>query len=677
MDNFSIAYSVAASRPSTWDLGWLVKKIDTDLWFTANQKLYKYDGSTFTEVWDAAAVNSEFIIRSIEKYGTDYFIGLSGNSGLGRIYKYDGSTFTLVWNIGYDSVDDLVVFGGNLWGVVNVGGVSYAVLKYDGSNFTTQDTASETYRGLTVYNSELYLNSDVALYKLVGSSFETASADPVGTYITVFDNKIFGFKTDSIYSFDGQNRVLVYSFASSRIAHSIIAGSEKLYLLLRDLSTDIYTLHTFDAAGNLLNSSSESAKQYVYTFKNLAVFDDHLYLLRSRLSGFEADQIDLLVSDFLVDNEPLITPGFELPKIQSVRFVKEGTPQNFENTLFENMSWGAVQNPGYKIKLLTSDEITVQWRTDAPVSVVRLFDSSDQQVGADISATKTVDNTGINDVQNVWLQNGGSNQTTVIFAAGQLPEWAIVGQSVDILNTDIDGTYDIVSVDEFAGTLNIDATYTPATQTVAGTISVTYDKDEFDVYEATVNFTTQGATAGEYYLKIVLGGAGYEDVELISEPIDLQNSHPGTLIIQCTNQDNAFGVDYSNDIMHLFRVPGVFRRTSFPSTKSVMRAASGSLIKLRSRVNMQVLFQTDNLPYWLHRFLAIAFEHDYFSINGVEYQTEDQYSVEHIDYYSLAPGSITLELVETDNINSTDSGGSVEPSGTVLEINGKVLSIDE
>lgn len=411
-------------------------------------------------------------------------------------------------------------------------------------------------------------------------------------------------------------------------------------------------------------------------------------------SGLPPDTYTIEVKDLITEQtlnlfetitEPTPTPPqggthFFVPKMQSLTFVQKDsdnpddceTFQTLDNTLFCEEVFEGMQNPGYFQKVAKCDVFPIQWESDFPDHVVSLRKISDDSVISTYPAILKEQNTGIESIYPMTLQNHGGGKTRAYFNIGGIPIPLNVGDSMSIINNadGFNGDYAIESIqdDELQGTqyLVINKNYAIVAPSSAADGKFITNMQDFNIYEALVNDLAAKAD-GNYYFTIEASSSEVSK-EAISEPIYLTTQHEGTNLVEFRCFDNAFDVTYTTGITNRIRVESRFFKRRPSGTRVVLRNSDESIVKVSARKRRGILFEAWQLPPYMHEKLSVVFDCDVIKINGVEYQTDLSYQdPNYIERYALSNSSIVLEQVKWfKKINSNDLGGVDQDTGFII-----------
>jgi hypothetical protein len=143
---------------------------------------------------------------------------------------------------------------------------------------------------------------------------------------------------------------------------------------------------------------------------------------------------------------------------------------------------------------------------------------------------------------------------------------------------------------------------------------------------------------GHYKIYFTDGGLTYE-----SDCLHLKTEHDCTKLLTWSNNDTAFGFDFTEDFTQSLRVNSKMWQPSYKKTKEVFEDSQGNLSILRSSTKKVELLTVSEMPQYLHDALAIGVEHDNFSIDGIPYVVEDEeYTPSWRKSSQLAPVEISV-----------------------------------
>ena len=171
---------------------------------------------------------------------------------------------------------------------------------------------------------------------------------------------------------------------------------------------------------------------------------------------------------------------------------------------------------------------------------------------------------------------------------------------------------------------------------------------EWDV--VMTSFTT------ESYITVVQGSDSWQSEPFIGDSTlltDLNNNE--YLKIEYANIDNAFSLDFSNDITFTIYIPSTLKDYSTEGESSVYDNQS-ELTKLKETVQRVFIFKTLEIPRYIAETLKLASAMDSFVVNGVSYIREEQPEINPVDGSNFVEFSMTLSDKEYLGVNTHDIG---------------------
>jgi len=172
------------------------------------------------------------------------------------------------------------------------------------------------------------------------------------------------------------------------------------------------------------------------------------------------------------------------------------------------------------------------------------------------------------------------------------------------------------------------------------------------------------------YIEVVQGTDNYisEPFEASSELLyELQNGK--ALMLEYSNEDNAFGIDFSTDITFKLYVESILKDYEFGGDSSVYDNQD-ELTKLKETAVRLLNFRTLHIPRYLSEIIRLASSCDYFVVNGVSYVREDLPEVEPVDGNNLVEYTMVLNDKEYLGVNSHDIGFDCD---TVTTTGGEIM----
>ena len=103
---------------------------------------------------------------------------------------------------------------------------------------------------------------------------------------------------------------------------------------------------------------------------------------------------------------------------------------------------------------------------------------------------------------------------------------------------------------------------------------------------------------------------------------------------QCTNDRTEFGFPYYITYSYnQLRLPVLLKEPQFPEESVIYKDRNGVRRVLSASIDFEYTLETDFMPVEWHQNLVIALGHDYFYIEGVQYQKNGEYEVNYEDEY--------------------------------------------
>jgi len=119
-------------------------------------------------------------------------------------------------------------------------------------------------------------------------------------------------------------------------------------------------------------------------------------------------------------------------------------------------------------------------------------------------------------------------------------------------------------------------------------------------------------------------------IEYKSDCLDIRDSHDCTTLIEYSNNRNFAGLIYQNvspEQTFNIRVPAIFFHEQFPEEDEAMELTTG-IQKTSGTLKVQRLFDTDYMPYYMHKKLQLIFKHQFITIDGLSWLKEEKYEIQ-------------------------------------------------
>jgi len=160
----------------------------------------------------------------------------------------------------------------------------------------------------------------------------------------------------------------------------------------------------------------------------------------------------------------------------------------------------------------------------------------------------------------------------------------------------------------------------------------------------------------ETYIRVTQGSIVYQsepfygDSELTTE---LNNGE--VLKIEYANEDNAFQIDFSTDVVYTIYVSAVLKDYEFGGESSIYDNQD-ELEKLKETVQRILSFRTLEIPRYIAETLKLASSMDYFVVNDIAFVRPEQPEITPIEGSNFVDFSMLLTDKEYLGINSHDIG---------------------
>ena len=381
------------------------------------------------------------------------------------------------------------------------------------------------------------------------------------------------------------------------------------------------------------------------------------------------------ISDRVVAVPSYKVPFVQFPIAQSHRVVIESGPpaegglQSYDNTLLANMRFPFEKETcAYQQQFLRSDTTRIQWRSNYDKHVARLM-RADNTLAATIATGKVTSYLDKPATNNALLVAGAIGFTQVYFTEG-LPYYYEVGQEITITGTpSMNGSYEIQDiVPGIAGavgfTVLVLAVAFVGAPPVACTVNTIYSIENWDVWELQINWSAYAV--GSYYITVQGTDEQFDPFNARTEPIELANDYPDTLLLEYVNKDNAFLMDYSTGIVNKLRISA---RVGLPRNAGQIVGMEDSVrryIKLNEYVTRIHDFEVWDVPFYLMEKIQLALAHDTVTINGVAFATEEKMEVQEFESEVTMQGKARIRKIDFENENKTD--GTSETTMSILSL---------
>ena len=371
--------------------------------------------------------------------------------------------------------------------------------------------------------------------------------------------------------------------------------------------------------------------------------------------------------DFNIESEPYFycSPANSLTFTEAISIDDCNVLPNHDNTTYCSDKQGRYSVANYLQPFQTCDLIKIQFRSNYETNEVSVVDTNGIEQFVPIVTEVINGTTGLVSYTGIVVNDNTGAETKVYFDQAVFPDIS-VSDSVNIFGTSgLDGSYTVTSIgydilrnQQF---LTINNASVPITEQSA-TISISNSELGYNVYEFEIDWSTLGI--GAFRVLINFDDNAFGAASLVSEYVSVKDNQEQTYFVKYKNSFDQFGIDYSTGIENLIRVPAYFYKRSADGESDTYTDAE-TTVKFGAIVRRQIALEVLQLPPYMHEKLALAFSHDFFSINTIEFQTEELYEPEYIDQYSLSSGSVNIQQVNW--IGAVEDTEQVEETYILVE----------
>jgi hypothetical protein len=127
------------------------------------------------------------------------------------------------------------------------------------------------------------------------------------------------------------------------------------------------------------------------------------------------------------------------------------------------------------------------------------------------------------------------------------------------------------------------------------------------------------------------------------------SEHTETHLIEYSNENDFGGIIYNITPSPVFgiRVHSKFFKERYPEENESEELSNGTTVKLSGDVKIQRLLQVEPMPFYMHKKMKFALQHNYVTVDGEEFTKEDQYEVTELnEKYPLHKAEVWLTQKE-------------------------------
>lgn len=438
----------------------------------------------------------------------------------------------------------------------------------------------------------------------------------------------------------------------------------------------------------VVQNSNMSGLTFQYSLDNV------VWQSSSTFSGMASGNHTLYIKDqygckvsktFHINEFGIYTPYFYISKSNSIRFANRITwgdaanYKNDENTLGAEVDVQLAYSGCQNFK--SANVITTQFKSNYGSNIVKIIKEDLSEVV--VPVVKMTNNIGVKDKRDAIKYNLGNGKTGVYFLSGNiydyvtnavldsfalngsLPEWAIVGNYIQINTAWFfieEIFYDeakeadvVVFTNNYTG---IDA---------AAVVGSIYNDFNYEVYEFTidmVNYLNQ-----TIQVKIENTDTKFEPITYLSEKIDVAVNFDKNVEIYYWNDDNT-DIFYATGIRHLINCE-LTKQEGVSEEESEAYKTDTTAILLKSQLYELDKFIFEPVSKEIWRKMMIALSHKNVLINGVQYvkngNFESEGPLDKSNLYQLKATMLKTGIVyNSDSATGDDfNTGSIEVPGLI------------
>lgn len=380
--------------------------------------------------------------------------------------------------------------------------------------------------------------------------------------------------------------------------------------------------------------------------------------------------------DFNVNESAIYIPHFYLSKSNSIRYAQRivfgysGNYKNDENTLSceENviLPWKAQQ------LFQSADKRITQFQSNYSTLTAKVIREDLSE--AVIPIIKKSNNIGLKDKRDAIKYDFGDGKTGIYFLAGNiydydtgvangthalngtLPEWAIVGNYINIGLAWFVIEQKLYVEEKNADVIVISEVFSGVDTPII--VSCIYNIFNYEIYEFEIDFADY--LEQKIRVKLICEDDNFETITHLSEEIYVKVRHEDTLDIQYWNEDNN-DVFYATGIRHGIRIP-FYKNEAKDNEESENHTTDTNVVLLSAELyeGGNIVFEPLTTEMW--RKLKIALSHEIVFIDGVQYvkngDFESEGPLEDTNLYVLTAKMIKSGKGYNSRGNSILSGSS-------------------
>lgn len=311
-------------------------------------------------------------------------------------------------------------------------------------------------------------------------------------------------------------------------------------------------------------------------------------------------------------------------------------------------------NPKYFQPWCDIDNPVTQFRSNYDTLTATLINILDDSTVGTYPIVKKSNNIGQRQIMDAKIYDRGSGQTGVYWDSGniydtdgvtvigthtldgQLPEWARVGQKFFLSGSDSDGLFQIQQIiydtELLVNAAIINRVYIDAMEPSAVKVDATYNRLNYETYEFIADFT---GLEGCYKVVLSMTDSLDEYQDSIWETLPFKVGPGNRDLIYMESSDHVDdGILYSTGIVHKQRFTGLFYEEDYPTTIESFRDSRKAISIQDGRVEQVVILEAIDVPYWVHKKLALYISKKTTRVNNISVSFVEQFERERNNGYS-------------------------------------------
>jgi len=312
-------------------------------------------------------------------------------------------------------------------------------------------------------------------------------------------------------------------------------------------------------------------------------------------------------------------------------------------------------NPKYFQPWCATDGPITQFRSNYDTLTAELYNIATDALVKTFTVEQKSNNIGQRQVMDAKIYDRGSGQTGIYWdsgniydtdgvtvidthaLAGQIPEWAKVGQTFFLSGSDADGLFEIQQI-IYDSTLLVNAAvinrvYTDATEPAAAIVDATYNRLNYETHEFIADLSDVPVGCYKILLTMEDSLAEYADAIFETLPFQVVTGNRDLIYMESSGHIDD-GILYSTGIVHKQRFQGLFFEEDFPSNFEILRDSRKQINKLDGRVQHVFVLEATDVPYWVHEKLALFISKETIRINNIAVQFDEGFEREKQPGYS-------------------------------------------